>query len=227
MTEDRDRLVERVRQFALPGGPVECRGTWVRQKGEIRFGPDRPWLPFQAEQAFVGPGIDFRWRARVRIARLIGARVVDRFEGGVGALEAKVFGVIPIAFARGPATDTGEALRGLAELPWHPFTFGGGTALAFTSVSPDRLRGSFDDGRTRACVEFDVARDGSVTGVSTPSRPRLVGKEVVHNRWSGAFGEYRTFSGIRVPTAAEVTWHLPEGTFTYWKGRVTEFGLIR
>jgi len=30
-----------------------------------------------------------------------------------------------------------------------------------------------------------------------------------------------------VPTAAEVTWHLPEGLFTYWRGRVIEFRVLR
>jgi hypothetical protein len=49
----------------------------------------------------------------------------------------------------------------------------------------------------------------------------------VDTAWSGAFGEYRTFDGLRVPTVAEVTWHLPEGPFTYWRGRVAEFRVLR
>ena len=62
---------------------------------------------------------------------------------------------------------------------------------------------------------------------SPSARPRIAGKEVFHNAWSGTFGEYREFDGVRVPTTAEVTWHLPEGPFTYFRGRVTEFKLIR
>lgn len=34
-------------------------------------------------------------------------------------------------------------------------------------------------------------------------------------------------SNVRVPTSPEVTWHLPEGPFTYWRGRVTVFKVIR
>jgi hypothetical protein len=49
----------------------------------------------------------------------------------------------------------------------------------------------------------------------------------VGTAWSGAFAEYRTFDGLRVSTVAEVTWHLSEGPFTYWRGRVVEFRVLR
>ena len=227
MTEGAVPLLERVRRFALPEGEIEHRGAWARQQGEMRFAPNRPWLRFQAEQTFAAKRIDFRWKARVRMVPLFHARVIDSFDGGVGALEARVLGVVPIAFARGPLTDKGEALRGLAELPWRPLTFAGGMGLTFEEVASDRLRGSFDDGTTQVTVDFEVNGEGAITGVRAASRPRLVGKEVVHNAWSGTFGDYRTFEGLRVPTTAEVTWHLSEGPFTYWRGQVTDFKLIR
>jgi hypothetical protein len=227
MPDQGSSLVERVRCFAMPHGEVACRGAWLRQTGELRFGPDRPWLPFDAEQSFDGPGIDFRWAARVRMAPLLHARVVDAFQGGAGSLVARVLGIIPVARASGPDTDLGEALRGLAELPWRPMAFARASHLAFTSPSPGRLGATFDDGRTRAAVEFEVADDGRVLSVTAPHRPRLVGKRVTATPWSGTFREYQELDGFRVPTAAEVTWHLPDGPFTYWRGRVTEFRLLR
>lgn len=53
-------LLERVRHCALPGGPLECGGTWLRQVGEMRMAPDRPWLPFEAQEWFEGAGLDLR-----------------------------------------------------------------------------------------------------------------------------------------------------------------------
>ncbi|HTP28016.1 MAG TPA: DUF6544 family protein [Anaeromyxobacteraceae bacterium] len=220
-------VLERVRRFALPEGVVACRGTWLRQVGEMRFGPDSRWLPFEAEQWFEGHDIDFRWQAKVRMAPLVSAEVVDAFKNGAGTLTARVFGVIPLARARGPETDRGEALRGLSELPWRPFGFGEGPSIIWEATKSDGLRASFDDGRTRAVLEFEVDAEGRVLGGRTSSRPRLVDKSVVDTPWSGVFGEYRMFDGLRVPTAAEVTWHLPEGLFTYWRGRVIEFRVLR
>jgi hypothetical protein len=77
---------------------VDGWATWLRQAGEMRMAPDRPWFPFEAQEWFAATGIDFRWQAWVRMAPLVTARVVD--------------------------SDKGEALlRGLSELPWHPLGF--------------------------------------------------------------------------------------------------------
>jgi hypothetical protein len=216
-------LLERIRHCAIPDGAVECQSTWLRQEGEMRFAPDRPWLPFTAEQWFPGSGIDFRWLASVRMAPLLRARVVDCFEGGHGLLTAHVLGFIPVAKSRGPATDKGEAMRGLAELPWRPFAFRERLGITWEAIGPDKLRAAFDDGCTQAAVEFDIDREGHVLGGSAASRPRVVRKQVVETPWSGQFDEYRIFDRVRVPTVAEVSWLLPDGPFTYWRGRITEF----
>jgi len=219
-------LLERIRDCAMPDGAFECRGTWLRQEGEMCFAPNRPWRPFRAEQWFPGNGIEFRWKARMRMAPLVHARVVDSFEDGKGMLRALVLGFIPVARSRGPETDRGEAMRGLAELPWRPFAFRERSCLTWEVVGVDKLRAAFDDGKTQAAVEFEVDGQGHVLGGAS-SRPRMVGKSLVETPWSGAFGEYRTFDGVVVPTVAEATWHLSEGPFTYWRGRVTEFRILR
>ncbi len=116
-------VLERIRHCAMPEGGAGCRGTWVRQEGEMRFASGSRWLPFKAEKWFGGPGIDFRWQAWIRMAPLMWTRVVDSFLLGKGTLTAHVFGILPAVRSRGLATDRGEALRGLAELPWRPFAF--------------------------------------------------------------------------------------------------------
>ena len=206
----------------MPAGSVECSRTWLRQEGEMRFAPNRPWMPFQAEQWF-GEGIDFRWRAWIRMAPLLRARVLDSFEGGRGRLIALACGFVPVARSRGAATDKGEAMRGLAELPWRPSAFRETAHLHWVIVEPDTLRATFDDGRTQAAIEFEVDGEGKVLCARARSRPRIAGGTVVETAWSGAFHEYRMFGGVRVPTAAEVAWHPPEGSFVYWRARVTDF----
>jgi hypothetical protein len=210
----------------MPLGAIECRGTWLRQRGEMRLAPGRPWLSFEAEQWLAGSGIDFRWKARLRMGPLVRARVIDAFEGGIGSLSARVLG-FPVARATGPATDRGEALRGLAELPWRPFAFREAPQFRFEEPLPDRLRATFHDGRTQATVELEIDASGRVLGGAASSRPRLVGSSVVETAWSGTFGEYRLFDRLRVPTMAEAVWQLPEGPFPYWRGRIADFRVLR
>jgi hypothetical protein len=54
----------------------------------------------------------------------------------------------------------------------------------------------------------------------------MIGKAVVETPWSGTFGEYRMFDRVRVPTVGEASWHLSEGQFIYWRGRVIDFQVL-
>ena len=178
---------------AVPGGAVDV-GVFHR-------------LPL----AGLVPDGPLRARSRGRLLR-----------SGAGALSVAAFGLLPIARGRGADFDRGEAMRALAELPWRPFAFGRLPNVTWEAQGQGGLRATFDDGRTRASVSLDIDGEGRVLGGSA-IRPRAVGKKTVDTKWSGSFGDYRTFRRIRVPTSAEVAWLLPEGPFTYWRGRVTEF----
>ena len=116
-------LLERVRRFAMPEGDVEARAIRFSPEGEMRLAPDAPWRPFRAEQWMSGSSIGFRWRAWFRMAPFAPVLVADSFESGAGALSVAAFGLLPIARGRGADFDRGEAMRGLAELPWRPFAF--------------------------------------------------------------------------------------------------------
>ena len=225
MHEQAAALLELVRHCAMPDGEIACRGTWIRQQGEIRLAPSRPWLPFEAEEWFEKRDVDFRWRAWVAMAPFVKARVVDSFDHGRGSLAVSLFGLVPIVRSQGAETDKGEALRGLAELPWHPFAFRPTPSLRWEAAAGDKLRGTYDDGKTQVTSEFEIDRDGRVLG-GTALRPRLVGKTAVETTWSGIFGLYRNFGKLSIPTVGEATWQLPEGPLTYWRGRVTELRVL-
>jgi len=219
--EVEDRL-ERVRRFAMPEGDVEPRDIRFSQEGEMRLAPDRPWRPFRAEQWMSGASIDFSWRAWFSMTPFASIRVIDRFERGKGALTVAAFGLLPIARGRGPEFDRGEILRALGEFPWRPFAFRQTPHVTWEAAGAGGLRATFEDGRTRASAVLEIDGEGRVT-VGSADRPRLDGKAIVETKWSGAFGDYRTFGRVRIPTSAEVAWLLPDGPFKYWRGRVVAF----
>lgn len=107
-------LLERLRRFAMPDGPMQCRGTWLGQAGEIRFAPERPWIAFEMEETFDASGVNFRWTARAHMAPLVRARVVDGFEEGRGYLTARWLGIVPLTrahFFPGQARSSPRAVR--------------------------------------------------------------------------------------------------------------------
>lgn len=192
----------------------------------MRLTPNGPWRSFRAQEWFLGSGVAFRWRAHMRMAPLLNATVLDSFENGRGFLRVSLLGVIPIVRFSGETCDRGEAMRGLAELPWRPWAFREAPPLSWKVVGADMLCGTFDDDRTRASVEFKLDVEGHVLGARVAERPRAVGKSVVSTPWSGVFQDYRKLCGILVPTHAEASWHLENGTFTYWRGQVTELRVL-
>ncbi len=216
-------LLALVRRYCLPDEIPAIHGTWLRQRGEMRFAPDRPWMPFAAEQTFPGPGINFRWRARVKMKPLLAVRVVDAFLDGRGGLRASLLGLLPVAHAGGPAANRAEAQRGLAELPWRPQAFGEAENCTWESPDAETLRATFDDGTTTASVDFQIGYEGKVLGARVSSRARIVGKDTIPTAWSGVFGKYRRFDRVLIPSTAEAIWHLPDGPFPYWRAEVTDY----
>ncbi len=217
-----EELLERVRRFAMPERDAAPRDIRFAQEGEMRLAPDQPWRKFRAEQWMSGASIDFSWRAWFWMAPFAPVRVVDRYERGEGALTASALGLVSVARGRGPESDRGEILRALAELPWRPFAFRRMPHVTWEAAGVGALRATFDDGQTKATAVLEIDGEGRVLGGSA-DRPRLDGKSIVETKWSGAFGDYRTFGRVRIPTSAEVAWLLPDAPFKYWRGRVVAF----
>jgi Family of unknown function (DUF6544) len=214
--------LNRVRAFAMPAGRLPPARTWLRQVGELRLRPGGRWMRFQAEQTFEAD-FGFRWRARVRIAPLISLEVVDSFGQGRGTGRLRLLGRLQMGSARGPAVDEGAAYRSLAELPWHPAGFSDDARVRWTN-SPGGLRGTWARDGLRAEVAFEVDADGRILAIRADHRPRQVGRSFVPTPWSGTFADYRRFGDVCVPTRVEVTWHLADGPFTWFRARVCEFG---
>ena len=216
-------LPEAVRRYverALPSrGPLP---RWVRftQTGEMQLKAGR-WLSFEARQAVRVDRIEFAWRARFQAAPLVSIGVRDWFRDGDGGLEARLFGLIPVARAAGPETARSEAMRYLAELPWFPQAILGNDDLEWRALKPTTVEVATTVGSAEVEVTLNFDEAGDIVGASAPDRPRQEGPRFVERAWRGAFADYRELGGVRVPTRAEVTWELPNGPFMYFRGRVT------
>ncbi len=199
----------------VPEPPPTPRGTLLQQTGEMRLAPERPWMPFTATQACSATQTRFTWRARVKMAPLVTAIVEDAYEDGKGRLDARLWGVLPVARARGPEVDRGEAQRYLAELVWCPMALAHNPELQLRQLSDEAVRVWAHDERTYVDLLFD--RGGDIVGAKTAARSR----GHVVQPWEGRFWDFKDFDGIRAPSRGEVWWDTPDGAFVYWRGEVT------
>jgi hypothetical protein len=98
------------------------------------------------------------------------------------------------------------------------------SALEFSTVGKRTLRVRDRTDLTAATVDFDISETGCLVACRA-ERPRLVGKHSVPTPWSGTCTEFREWEGMRVVRLIEASWHLPEGSFTYYRSEITSYKL--
>ena len=212
-------LVERYLARALPTGPSPASVVRVRQVGEMWQKPGGRAMRFEAVEEFTVAEVAFTWRARFPLGPL-SINVVDRYRDGAGLLEARVLGV-PVMRQRGQETAEGEAMRYLAEIPWVPHAIKANRQLDWSDVDERTVEVATKVGPGRVAVRLEFDPDGDIVRAYTDARPHLEGKAIVPRPWGGVFSDYAVVGGIRLPTRAEVSWQLPAGPFTYWRGEIT------
>jgi hypothetical protein len=185
---------------AIRPGAELATTTLLRMTGSLRLGGK--WLPFEAEQVLAPPR-GFVWRARVRrgLLRFSGA---DYYAAGSGAVDFRLWGLIPVARASGP--DTSRAARGrlAAESFWLPSSL---LRVEWRAV---------DEGTAEAVVEVDGARIPVHLAVDAEGRLRGVamqrwGDQTEDRRFAlipfgGDVEDERRFGDYTIPTKVRVGW---------------------
>jgi hypothetical protein len=210
-----------VREFAARnggriGGPTAVH---MAQSAEMRLQPDQPFFPIEATQLSGTREPGFVWHAAGTMAVFVPLQVVDSYVAGMGWLEARIAGSIPVASARGPDIDKGEAMRFLGELAWNPDAMINAKGLTWRQVDDVTVEVSMQTqgGTARVSLLFDAA--GDIVGIAADDRPAAVGN-VVPTRWIGRFSDYARSGPYRWPRHGEIAWMLPEGEFIYWRGAI-------
>lgn len=199
-----------------------------RQAAELRMKRGGLMVPIRARQT-VGVGKSgFLWWARRGIGPLTRLRVIDAYVDGEGQVEARLFGAIPIARARGVEVSLAEAYRYLAELPWAPDAILGNPDLHWrmTDDGAAEVRLETRVGTARVLFHFDA--QGDIVTMEARERPTrdLEGRPVRYD-WRGRFGEYAQVGERRLPTYGEVGYDYPTGYEIYFRARVSAYRTVR
>src|SRR5580765_778270 len=110
-----------VRRWLTASGVVgHARATTVRlrQRGEFRTAPDKPWMPVVAEQYYSVDPPGFVWSVDARMMHVLPIAGRDRYAGGHGHLLIKAASLISVADGAGPEIDQEALLRYLGEIVW-------------------------------------------------------------------------------------------------------------
>ena len=212
--------VARYFAFALTPGQALVRHAQVRWRGEFRSAPDAAWKPFTAIQHFTVHPPGFVWDASIQMLPLAPVRVRDGYVDGEGTMSGRIASLIPVVDQGGtPSMAAGALSRFLGETVWLPTALLPNAGVSWAAVDDTTARATLTDGATRVSADFHFSPTGEITGVSM-TRYRDVDGRGVPTPFQARFrGGYRRVGGMMVPVEGEVAWVLPEGPFTYWRGR--------
>ena len=203
------------------GAPLAVQMT---QNAEMRLQIGQPFFRLDASQLSGTREPGFVWQAKGTMSAILPLQVIDSFVEGVGSLEVRIAGSIPVASAAGPETAKGEAMRFLAELPWNPDAILNASGLSWHEIDSSAVNVSMETAGGMARVTLHLDQQGDVIAIEAADRPRAGDTPA---RWVGRFSDYAQNGNYRWPRHGEIAWDLQAGEFVYWRGDILSVTAIQ
>ena len=215
-------LATRLGAQAAPDGSIVTLAQTGRMKTAL--GKDS-WMSFSARQSIQTGACNFEWCARFSPFGLVSAR--DALQNGVGRLDVKALGFIPIVRTpHTPALVRGELMRYLAELAWAPDAILANSALQWREGGSDELIVGAGEGASAVEIFLGLDSDGRIATAFAPDRPRSAVDPILSTPWRGRFSDYRLHQDRWIPFAGEVAWEIDGREEVYWHGRIESWETI-
>lgn len=202
---------------SIRAGTPLAREVVLRLSGSVMQGDRR--LALTAEER-LAPRRGFAWRARGRIGPIV-VRVFDHYLAGEGAVEVKLFGIVPMGGERGPDTVASSRGRLAGETLWVPSMLLPQTGVTWSAI---------DDDRAQVTQSIDGIEESMVVAVDVEGRIT----ELTMERWGTQGVEQaqripygfrilaeREFDGCTIASSLEGGWWY--GTDRYDAERASRF----
>lgn len=206
--------------IGIDGQPA-VRSVRLKQRGQMRTSPGGAWIPIEAKQYLTVDPPGFVWLAKTRIMGVLPMWVRDKFTAGHGEMWIRPLGLITAGRSSGAEIDQGTMLRYLAEMAWFPTALLPSEHLQWEPIDDRSARAIFTLDEQSVAATFEFGDSGLIERVEA-QRYYDTGEGYELKSWSGIHTDYQGVDGVRIPTGAELTWHLDDGDFTWLKLEITE-----
>lgn len=214
--------VRRYFRRVLKDGQACIASARFVQSGALVLRPGgTEWAEFEAVEVVSGMRPGLLWNAKIDIAPLLHVRVLDSYRDGRARGSVRLLSALSLAEETGdPRLDTGALFRYLAEAVWYPTALLPGPGLRWQPVDERHAVAILKDAGHTVSLEFTFNADDEIVRIYSEDRYGLFDGEYRRYPWEGRFADYVERDGMRVPQYGEVGWHLPDGFWLFWKGRI-------
>jgi hypothetical protein len=202
------------------GREIPMNAEWIWENSRIKMKPDGKWLKLKTYQ-YNSAKQAFRIALmKARIGGVIPFEGRDLYINGHGHMLGKIMKGITVLDACDAETAQSAAIVLLVEaimLPGAIFQ----DYLKWEAVDEFTVKGIIDDHGVRAEGLFHFDENGYVTRFTTQDRNYDNGDGTYKKMpYSIYLGEYENINGINIPTLVSAVWHLEEGDYEYWVGKI-------
>jgi hypothetical protein len=214
--------VQRYFKLVIKDGAPSINKASITQKGGFRAKPDaESWSKMNALQTFISDRRGFIWDAKIKMAPLTAARVLDSYINGKGRMLGKILSLFTIVDeSNKKELNKGALQRFLAESVWFPTVLLPGKGVIWSKIDDKTARATINDSGITASMDFEFNENGEIISAFTEARYREVNGKYKLYPWKGKFREYIDIDGYLIPSIAEVEWVLEDGAFPYWRGEL-------
>jgi hypothetical protein len=206
----------------LKEGQYHIKAARFTQAGELTLSSnDSYWHHFTANQyvSTLKPG--FLWNSKISVTPFLHVRVLDSYFQGKGYSAVLLMSAIMIDSSKDDSKMHSSALfRYLAESPWYPTALLPENGVKWTPIDNNRAKATITDSGITISLEFTFNDSGEIEKIYTTERYGLFEGNYLKYPWEGRFSNYIEMGGMRIPSDGEVGWHLSEGFWLFWKGKI-------
>ncbi len=195
-------------------GKPKAQSVLVEQKFKMKLKPEqKTWNYGTANQLFTVDQPAFNWRMKMKLSPIMKIKGRDKFENGKGEMHIKLNGLFNLAKENGPKIDEGALQRFLGEMIWFP-SAATKDYIQWEEVDSLTAKATLEYQGTKGSGTFQFNSDGELTRFSAL---RFKGNDAESERywWIIDVKEYKTLSGIKMPSKVTVTWELDDAPWTW------------
>lgn len=139
-------------------------------------------------------------------------RGFDRFVGGEGAMQWKLFGIVPVMKASGPNINRSAAGRVKAESVWLPSILCGDD-VSWTAEDSLHPNAHFTGRTDTQPLALTIDDQGRLKNIKLQRWGNPEGGEFHDAPFGGVVEEEGTFGGYTIPTCVRIGWHFGTDRF--------------
>lgn len=216
-------LVRHLYACGYIGKPSVTAFEVIWAESAIRMKPGGPWMKLETRQ-LNGSRPPFRIAyMKTYLLKIIPFEGRDLLHEKGASMWGRIGGVKDIFDVSGPELTQSAMITWLAEILLMPGVLGD-SLLTWHQVSDTSIDVSLSYQGAKVSGRFFFDKEGRAWKFESPDR--YFGKpdgSFEKIPWTAIFTDYQTGSeGIMTPTRVSALWHLPDGDYEYWKGRIAQ-----